>query len=182
MSRIGKKPIVIPKDVKIEFKDGSVCVGGPKGNLILHLSDRITVEIKDNQLFLKRISDIKLDKSLHGLYRALISNMIKGVIEGYVKELDIIGVGFRAQIQGNNLNMQLGFSHPVNFPIPEGIKIETPKPTQIIVRGIDKQKVGEVASEIRHVFPPEPYKGKGIRYSGEYVKKKVGKSQASTTK
>ena len=181
MSRIGKKPIVIPKDVKIEVNDRVVSVGGLKGNLILHLSDRITVEIKDSQLFLKRVSDTKPDKSLHGLYRALIFNMIKGVTEGYVKELEIIGVGFRAQIQGNNLNMQLGFSHPVNFPIPEGIKIETPKQTQIIVRGIDKEKVGEVASEIRAIFPPEPYKGKGIRYSGEYVKKKVGKAQAATT-
>jgi len=182
MSRIGKKPVVIPKDVKIEVKDRLVSVEGPKGNLILHLSDRITVEIKDNQLFLKRVSDTKFDKSLHGLYRALIFNMIKGVTEGYVKELEIIGVGFRAQVQGNNLNMQLGFSHPVNFPIPEGIKIETPKQTQIIVRGIDKEKVGEVASEIRAIYPPEPYKGKGIRYSGEYVKKKVGKAQAATTK
>lgn len=182
MSRIGKKPVVIPKDVKIEAKDGIVSVGGPKGHLTLHLSHRIAVEIKDNQLFLKRISDTKFDKSLHGLYRALIFNMIKGVTEGYVKELEIIGVGFRAQVQGNNLNMQLGFSHPVNFPIPEGIKIETPKQTQIIVRGIDKEKVGEVASEIRAIYPPEPYKGKGIRYSGEYVKKKVGKAQATTTK
>ena len=181
MSRIGKKPVVIPKDVKIEVKDGVVSVGGPKGNLTLHLSNRIIVEIKDNQLFLKRVSDTKFDKSLHGLYRALIFNMIKGVTEGYVKELEIIGVGFRAQVQGNNLNMQLGFSHPVNFSIPEGIKIETPKQTQIIVRGVDKEKVGEVASEIRAIYPPEPYKGKGIRYSGEYVKKKVGKAQAATT-
>jgi large subunit ribosomal protein L6 len=182
MSRIGKKPVVIPKDVKIEVKEGVVSVGGPKGHLTLHLPDRIAVEIKDNQLFLKRISDTKFDKSLHGLYRASIFNMIKGVTEAYVKELEIIGVGFRAQVQGNNLNMQLGFSHPVNFLIPEGIKIETPKQTQIIVRGIDKEKVGEVASEIRAIYPPEPYKGKGIRYSGEYVKKKVGKAQATTTK
>ncbi|MDP3732635.1 MAG: 50S ribosomal protein L6 [Candidatus Omnitrophota bacterium] len=183
MSRIGKKPVVIPKDVKIEIKDGGVVsVVGPKGNLILHLSGRITVETNNNELILKRVSDTKLDKSLHGLYRSLIFNMIKGVTEGYVKELEIIGVGFRAQVQGNNLNMQLGFSHPVNFSIPEGIKIETPKQTQIIVRGIDKEKVGEVASEIRAIYPPEPYKGKGVRYSGEYVKKKVGKSQATATK
>ena len=182
MSRIGKKPVVIPKDVKIEVKDRVISAGGIKGNLTLRLSDRITVEIKDNQLFLKRVSDTKLDKSLHGLYRALILNMIKGVTEGYVKELEIIGVGFRAQIQGNNLNMQLGFSHPVNFPIPEGIKIETPKQTQIIIRGIDKEKVGKIASEIRAIYPPEPYKGKGIRYSGEYIKKKVGKAQAAASK
>lgn len=182
MSRIGKKPIVIPKDVKIEIKDGVVSVSGPKGNLKQSLSSRISVQIKDNQLFLSRATDIKIDKSLHGLYRALISNMIKGVTEGYVKELEIIGVGFKAQIQGNNLNMQLGFSHPVNFPIPEGIKIETPKQTQIVIRGIDKEKVGEIAHEIRAVYPPEPYKGKGIRFVGEYVKKKVGKAQATATK
>lgn len=182
MSRIGKKPIVIPKDVKIEIKDGLVSVLGPKGNLKQCLSSRIGSEIKDNQLFLSRATDTKLDKSLHGLYRALISNMIKGVTEGYVKELEIIGVGFKAQIQGNNLNMQLGFSHPVNFPIPEGIKIETPKQTQIVIRGIDKEKVGEIAHEIRAVYPPEPYKGKGIRFVGEYVKKKVGKAQATATK
>jgi len=108
--------------------------------------------------------------------------MIRGVTDGYVKELEIIGVGFKARVEGNNLNMQLGFSHPVNFPIPQGIKIETPKQTQIVVRGIDKEKVGEVAAEIRTIYPPEPYKGKGIRFVGEYVKKKVGKAQATTTK
>ena len=128
------------------------------------------------------MSDTKLDESLHGLYRALIFNMIRGVTDGYVKELEIIGVGFKARVEGNNLNMQLGFSHPVNFPIPQGIKIETPKQTQIVVRGIDKEKVGEVAAEIRTIYPPEPYKGKGIRFVGEYVKKKVGKAQATTTK
>ncbi len=182
MSRIGKKPLVIPKEVKIEVNDGVVSVTGPKGNLKYSLSSRITAEIKDGQIFLKRATDSKPDKSLHGLSRALISNMIKGVVEGYVKELEIIGVGFKAQAAGNKLTMQLGFSHPVNFPIPEGIKIETPKPTQIIIRGIDKEKVGEVASEIRAVYPPEPYKGKGVRYSGEYVKKKVGKAQATASK
>jgi len=182
MSRIGKKLVAIPKDVKAEVNGRVVSVTGPKGNLTLLLSVRINVEIKDNQLFLKRVADTKLDKSLHGLYRALIFNMIKGVTEGYVKQLEIIGVGFRAQVQGNNLNLQLGFSHPVNFLIPEGIKIETPKQTQIVISGIDKEKVGKIASEIRAVFPPEPYKGKGIRYSGEYVKKNVGKSQAAATK
>lgn len=180
MSRIGIKPLAIPGDVKIEVKDGNISVEGPKGKLARLLSDRINLETKDNQLFLKRISDAKPDKALHGLYRALISNMIKGVTEGYVKELEIIGVGFRAQAQGSNLNMQLGFSHPVNFPIPEGIKIETPKQTQIVIRGIDKELVGKVASEIRAIYPPEPYKGKGIRYAGEYIKKKVGKAQAVT--
>lgn len=180
MSRIGKKAIAIPRDVKVEVKAEGVYIEGPKGSLSHSLSNRINLEINNGQILLKRITDTKSDRALHGLYRALISNMIKGVSEGYVKELEIIGVGFRAQIQGNNLNMQLGFSHPVNFPIPEGIKIETPKQTQIVVRGIDKQKVGKVASEIRAICPPEPYKGKGIRYVGEYVKKKIGKAQAAT--
>lgn len=180
MSRIGKKPIVIPKDVKVETREGVIYVEGAKGKLQQALSGGISVEIKDGNIVLNRATDIKLDKSLHGLYRALIVNMIKGVTQGYTKELEIIGVGFKAQIQGNNLNMQLGFSHPVIFPIPAGIKIEAPKLTQIVIRGIDKEKVGEVAAEIRAVYPPEPYKGKGIRYAGEYVKKKVGKAQATT--
>lgn len=180
MSRIGKKPVVIPSGVKIEVKDNSVCIEGPKGKLSRILHNRISLEIKDTQLLVKRVANTKLDKSLHGLFRALIVNMIKGVTEGYQKELEIIGVGFKASVQGNTLNMQLGFSHPVNVTIPEGIIIETPKPTQIVVRGIDKEKVGEVSTEIRAIFPPEPYKGKGIRFAGEYVKKKVGKSQATT--
>ena len=180
MSRIGKKPIVIPSGVKIEVKDNSIYVEGPKGKLSRTLHNRISLEIKDTQVLVKRVTNTKLDKSLHGLFRALIANMFKGVTEGYQKELEIIGVGFKAAVQGNTLNMQLGFSHPVNFSIPEGIKIETPKPTQIVVSGIDKEKVGEVSTEIRAIFPPEPYKGKGIRFAGEYVKKKVGKSQATT--
>lgn len=180
MSRIGKKPVLIPKDVTVEVKDGYVYVYGPKGKLNRQYSGRINIEIKDNQVHLKRLADIKTDRALHGLYRSLIVNMIKGVTEGYVKEMEIIGVGFKAGIQGDSLNMQLGFSHPVNFKIPEGIKIETPKPTQLIIRGIDKEKVGEIAAEIRAIYPPEPYKGKGIRFAGEYVKKKIGKAQATT--
>ena len=180
MSRIGKKPIIIPKGVLVEVKDRVVYIEGAKGKLNYTLPYQISLENKDNLLLVKRVGDSKSDKSLHGLSRALIVNMIKGVTEGYVKELEIIGVGFKASVQGNNLNMQLGFSHPVNLPIPEGIKIETPKPTQIVVRGIDKQKVGQVSTEIRSIFPPEPYKGKGIRFQGEYIKKKVGKAQATT--
>lgn len=180
MSRIGKKPIPIPNGVKVEIKDGSIFVEGPKGKLSRCFSERIDLKIHQNHLFVKRAGDTKLDKSLHGLYRALIFNMIKGVTEGFLKELEIVGVGFKAQVLGNNLNMQLGFSHPINFPIPEGIKIETPKPTKIIVMGIDKEKVGEVTARIRAIYPPEPYKGKGIRYVGEYIKKKVGKAQATT--
>jgi len=180
MSRIGKKPLSIPKDTKIEVKDGLVEVQGPKGKLQFPLSSRLGVEIKDSQLSVTRKVDTKMDRSMHGMTRAIIANMIKGVNEGYAKELEIIGVGFRANIQANTLNLQLGFSHPVNFAIPEGIKIESPKQTQIIIRGIDKELVGEVAAEIRSIFPPEPYKGKGIRYSGEKVKKKIGKAQATT--
>ncbi len=180
MSRIGKKPVAVPSGVKIEVRDKAIYVEGPKGKLSRNIVGTISLEIKEGQVFVNRASDTKLDKSLHGLYRALISNMIKGVTDGYSRELEIIGVGFKAQVQGDKLNMQLGFSHPVNFPIPEGIKIETPKPLRIVVMGIDKEKVGEIAAEIRAVYPPEPYKGKGIRYAGEYLKKKVGKAQATT--
>lgn len=180
MSRIGKKPLTIPKDVKVEVKDRVVYVEGPKGKLSRPFSDRIKVEVKDAALTVTRAGDTKTDKALHGLYRALIANMIKGVTEGYSRELEIIGVGFKAAVQGNVLNLNLSYSHPVNFPIPEGIKIETPKPTQIVVRGIDKELVGRISTEIRQVYPPEPYKGKGIRFVGEYVKRKVGKAQATT--
>lgn len=180
MSRIGKKLIAVPKEVKVEVRDNAVLVEGVKGKLSLPLSPRINLEIKDGQILVKRVADTKMDKSLHGLFRALIVNMIKGVTEGYAKELEIIGVGFKAAVQGNNLNMSLGFSHPVDFPIPAGIKIETPKLTQIVIKGIDKALVGKVATEIRAIYPPEPYKGKGIRFVGEYVKKKVGKAQATS--
>jgi large subunit ribosomal protein L6 len=179
MSRIGKKLVVIPKDVKIEVQDGMVCVEGPKGKLTRKLSDRISIEINDGQLLVKRVANTKIDKSLHGLFRALIVNMIVGVTQGYLKELEIQGVGFKAAVAGDKLNMALGFSHPVNYVIPVGIKIETPKPTQLIIKGIDKELIGEVATEIRAFYPPEPYKGKGIRFVGEHVKKKVGKAQAT---
>ncbi|MDD5252658.1 MAG: 50S ribosomal protein L6 [Candidatus Omnitrophica bacterium] len=179
MSRIGKKLVAIPKEVKIEVKDGVVFVEGPKGKISRKLSDRISIEIKDNQLFVKRVSDTKVDKSMHGLFRALIVNMVKGVTEGYVKELEIQGVGFKAAVAGDKLNMALGFSHPVNISIPSGVKIETPKPTQVILKSVDKELIGKMAAEIRSIYPPEPYKGKGIRYLGEHVKKKVGKAQAT---
>jgi len=179
MSRIGKKIITIPKDVKIEVKDGAVCVEGPKGKLARKLADRISVEIKDTTLLVKRAGDTKIDKSLHGLFRALIVNMIVGVTQGYLKELEIQGVGFKAAVTGDKLNLALGFSHPVNYVIPAGIKVETPKPTSLVIRGIDKELIGEVATEIRAFYPPEPYKGKGIRFVGEHVKKKIGKAQAT---
>ncbi|MBU4252454.1 MAG: 50S ribosomal protein L6 [Candidatus Omnitrophica bacterium] len=179
MSRLGNKTVAIPKDVKIEVMDGAVCVEGPKGKLARKLSGGISVEINAGILLVKRATDTKIDKSLHGLFRALIVNMIVGVTQGYLKELEIQGVGFKAAVAGDKLNMALGFSHPVNYVIPAGIKIETPKPTQIVIKGIDKELIGKVASEIRAFYPPEPYKGKGIRYVGEHVKKKVGKAQAT---
>jgi len=179
MSRIGKKLVAIPKDVKIEVKDGMVCVEGPKGKLTRKLVDRISIEINDRQLLVKRAADTKIDRSLHGLYRALIVNMIVGVTQGYLKELEIQGVGFKAAVTADKLNLALGFSHPVNYVIPEGIKIETPKPTQLIIKGINKELIGKVATEIRAFYPPEPYKGKGIRFVGEHVKKKIGKAQAT---
>ncbi|MBU0504287.1 MAG: 50S ribosomal protein L6 [Candidatus Omnitrophota bacterium] len=179
MSRIGRKPVNLPKDAKVEIKGSFISVEGPKGKLARTFSDRIGMEVKDNQIFVTRAGDTKLDKGQQGLVRALVGNMLKGVTEGYVKELEINGVGFKALVQGNILTMNLGFSHPVIFNVPEGIKIEVPKPTQIVIRGIDKEKVGELAAEIRSVYPPEPYKGKGVRYLGEYVKKKVGKAQAT---
>jgi large subunit ribosomal protein L6 len=179
MSRIGKKPVVIPKDVKIEAKEGIVYVEGPQGKLSRKLTPSISVEIKDGMLTVKRSADTKIDKSLHGLFRALIVNMIVGVTQGYLKELEIQGVGFKAQVSGDKLNLSLGFSHPVNYTIPAGIKVETPKPTSLVIKGIDKELIGEVATEIRAFYPPEPYKGKGIRFVGEKVKKKVGKAQAT---
>lgn len=178
MSRIGKRPIQIPKGVKVQKKDNAVYVEGPKGKLDYSLPVGIDVVIKDNLLSVSRSSDTKQQKSLHGLTRALINNMIKGVTEGFIKQLEIIGVGFKAQVSGKKLVLNLGFSHPVEHPIPERITIETPKPTQIIVKGIDKQEVGETAAEIRDYYKPEPYKGKGIRYVGEYVRKKAGKTVA----
>ena len=180
MSRIGKKPIAIPSGVKVEVKEGVIFVEGSKGKLNRALSDRITVEMKEGQVFVNRVADSKMDRAFHGLYRALINNMIKGVNEGYVKELEIIGVGFKAAVQGNTLVLNLGFSHPVNFSIPEGIKIEAPKPTQLVIKSIDKELIGKIATEIRAIYPPEPYKGKGVRFVGEHVKKKVGKAQATT--
>lgn len=179
MSRLGKKPIIIPKEVKLEVKDCVVSVEGPKGKLSRALSHRINVEVNNGQALLKRVADSKLDRSLHGLSRALIVNMIKGVTDGYVKELEIIGVGYKAQVQGSKLSLQVGFSHPVIFNAPEGIKIEVPKPTQIVITGIDKEKIGQIATEIRAACPPEPYKGKGVRFVGEIIKKKVGKAQAT---
>ena len=178
MSRVGKRPIEIPKGAKVALDKKKISIEGPLGKLSFNIHFRITVEVKDNNIIVTRPSDSKVDRALHGTTRAIINNMIKGVTEGYSKQLEIQGVGYRAQIAGKNLNMNLGFSHQVEYPMPEGITIETPKPNIILVKGVDKAKVGEVAAEIRDFYRPEPYKGKGIRYTGEYVRRKVGKKVA----
>ncbi len=175
MSRIGKKPIIVPDEVKVEISKEFISATGPKGKSQLKIPAVISAALDSNKLVFSRTDNSKPSKSLHGLIRSLTYNMIEGVKKGYVKELEIVGVGFRAQIQGKILVMLLGFSHPVNFPIPDDVKIQTPKQTQIVIEGIDKFRVGQVAAQIRDIFPPEPYKGKGIRYVGEYVRRKVGK-------
>jgi large subunit ribosomal protein L6 len=178
MSLIGKKLIQIPDKVKVKIESGKVFVEGPKGKLEWALPEGIEAVIDNTTLAVKTVREDKRSSSLHGLGRAYINNMIKGVSEGYAKALEIVGVGYRAQAEGKKLTMQLGFTHPVIFPVPEGITIKTPKPNQIFVEGIDKALVGEVSAEIRAFFEPEPYKGKGIRYAGEFVRKKAGKAVA----
>ncbi len=176
MSRVGKKPVDIPSGVKIEVKGNIISVSGPKGVLQYKFPDNVGISVKEKTVVVERKGSAKQDMALHGLTRAIIANLIKGVTEGYTKALEIKGVGFKAQVQGKTLQMTLGFSHPVRYEIPEGITVATPKPTQITVSGIDKVKVGEVAAEIRGFFKPEPYTGKGIRYVGEYVRHKAGKT------
>jgi large subunit ribosomal protein L6 len=175
MSRIGRKPISVPEGVTVSLAPGRVTVNGPKGELAQELSSRMEVAEEEGTLTVRRPTDRGPDRALHGLTRSLIANMVVGVTDGYEKQLEIQGVGYRAKLQGKALELSVGFSHPVSIPAPDGIEFEVPQPTQVIVRGIDKQLVGEVASRIRRVRPPEPYKGKGIRYAGEHVRRKVGK-------
>jgi large subunit ribosomal protein L6 len=175
MSRIGKLPITIPDGVEVEIGDGVVRVKGPKGELSQAVSRDLTFEREDSTLVVKRPTDRGEHRALHGLTRSLVFNMVQGVTEGFEKRLEIQGVGYRAQQRGDALELALGFSHPVKVDAPAGIEFEVPQPTQIIVRGIDKQAVGEIAARIRKLRPPEPYKGKGVRYVGEYVARKVGK-------
>ena len=176
MSRIGLKPIEIPAGVEIKFENGLVEVKGPKGNLSQEVGSGFEVNIEDGQVVVVRPSESKQHKSLHGLYRTLISNMVIGVTEGYKKQLEIVGTGYRAQKQGDKLNLSLGHSHPVILTDPEGITTEVPSERVIIVSGIDKQKVGDYTAKIRGFRPPEPYKGKGVKYSDEYIRRKVGKT------
>ena len=176
MSRIGKMPVVIPAGVDVTVADGTVTVKGPKGTLTRTVHSNITVEKKDNEIIVTRPDDSNFNHSLHGLTRTLIANMVEGVTNGYKKELEVNGVGYRAAKQGKDLVMNLGYSHPVVVSETDGITIEVPDPLKIVINGIDKQRVGQFAAEVREKRPPEPYKGKGIRYTGEFVRHKEGKA------
>jgi large subunit ribosomal protein L6 len=176
MSRIGKQPIAIPDGVDVSIEGRAVTVTGPRGTLQQEVSARMRVLLDDGTLRVERPSDDRMDRSLHGLTRTLIANMVEGVTRGFEKRLEIQGVGYRAALAGSDLELQVGFSHPVTVRPPEGIEFEVPASNRIVVRGNDKQMVGEVAANIRKVRKPEPYKGKGIRYEGEYVRKKAGKA------
>jgi large subunit ribosomal protein L6 len=177
MSRIGKKSIEIPDKVKMAVsEDGAIQVEGPKGKLEWVLPRQIKIRIDGRQAVLNRDAETRSVRALHGLSRSLINNMVVGVSKGFQRALEIHGVGFRAQVQGKNLNLSIGFSHPVLFPIPYGIKITVQESTKILIEGIDKQVVGQVAADIRSYYPPEPYKGKGIRYAGEQILRKEGKT------
>jgi large subunit ribosomal protein L6 len=175
MSRIGRKPIDVPAGVIVSVDPGRVTVSGPKGELRQQVPQRMQITQEDGQVTVARPTERGEDRALHGLTRTLIANMVEGVTNGFEKRLEIQGVGYRAALSGANLELQVGYSHPVRIIPREGISFEVPVPTQIVVRGIDKQIVGQTAAEIRKVRPPEPYKGKGIRYEGEYVRRKVGK-------
>ena len=176
MSRIGKIPLSIPKGVKVAQKEGLINLEGPKGKLSFSIPSGITVEIKEEKIIVSRVSDKKQDRANQGTVRAILNNILVGVTHGHKKNLEIQGVGFRAQVQGQKLTLNLGFSHPIDFSIPDGVKVKAPKPTDIEIEGVDNALVGEVAANIRRLKPPEPYKGKGIRYLGEFVRKKQGKS------
>jgi large subunit ribosomal protein L6 len=176
MSRVGSTPITVPSGVEVTVTDGVVEVNGPKGDLSQTIDPRITISVDDGVVTLTRSDEERQSRALHGLSRALINNMVIGVTEGYAKELQAVGVGYRAVLRGSTLELQVGFSHPVTIEAPDGIEFEVPEPTRIFVRGIDKQLVGQVAADIRAVRPPEPYKGKGIRYVDEYVRRKAGKA------
>jgi len=177
MSRIGKNPIALPGGVDVTVADRTITVKGPKGTLSRELPGVITVRQEDGSLLVERPDDERQNRAQHGLTRTLVANMVQGVTEGFTKELEIIGVGYRAAAQGpGGLELALGFSHPVRVRAPEGIEFETPQPTRIVVKGIDKEQVGQVAADIRKIRKPEPYKGKGVRYLGEHVQRKAGKT------
>ena len=176
MSRIGQNPVLIPEGVEVSIKDSVVKVSGPNGSLEFNFRKEMLISQNDGLIIVKRGSDNREQKSLHGTTRQMINNMVIGVSEGFSKELEIIGVGYQAQVQGSRLQLQLGFSHDIHFDMPNGIKVTATNRTEVKVEGIDKQLVGAVAAKIRSFRPPEPYKGKGIRYRGEYVRSKQGKT------
>jgi large subunit ribosomal protein L6 len=180
MSRVGKNPIPVPAGVTIDLKGSHIKVKGPKGELERTLHADMSVEVSPEEIVVKRPTESKQHKSLHGLTRSLVANMVEGVSNGFMKNLEIEGVEYRAELKGKTLVMALGYSHPVRYEPAEGVEIEVPDPKKIAVKGIDKQKVGQAAAEIRGFRPPEPYKGKGIRYAGEQVRRKAGKAAVGT--
>jgi large subunit ribosomal protein L6 len=176
MSRIGKQPVAIPPKVKVEISGRKILVEGPKGKLDWELPARTSLKVQDGKILVSRDGDDAQAKALHGLSRALVNNMVKGVTEGFVKKLEIQGVGFKAAVQGRVVNLSLGYSHPLNYAIPDQVKVTVEENTKLTIEGPDKRAVGQVASEIRSFYPPEPYKGKGVRYAGEHVVRKEGKT------
>ena len=176
MSRIGKQVIALPEKVAVQVSDGEVSVDGPKGKLQWALPEGISLENEDGSVSIKRSNESRRTRAMHGTARSLVANMVEGVSTGFVRRLEIHGVGFRAAVKGNVLDLSLGFSHPVEHPIPEGIEVKVEENTKIVVEGIDKHAVGQFASDVRAYYPPEPYKGKGVRYEGEYVRRKAGKA------
>ena len=178
MSRIGRLPIPIPDAVKVDIKDRTVTVQGPKGSLSFTAHPAMQVEVKDRQVLCGRPTDEKFHKALHGLTRSLIANMVAGVVKGFERKLELVGVGYRASSMGPNLNLSLGYSHPIIYPVPPSIRVDVKDQTQITVSGIDKQLVGAVAAKIRSFRPPEPYKGKGVKYAEERIRRKAGKTGA----
>jgi large subunit ribosomal protein L6 len=179
MSRIGKKLIPVPDKAKIAISGQSVKIEGPKGKLEFDVHPAISVAIEDKNIVVKRSSENRLDKSLHGMTRSILNNLVVGSVDGFQKRLEIHGVGFKAAVQGKNLNLSLGYSHPLLYPIPSDIKITVEEATKILIEGADKHKVGQVAADIRAYYPPEPYKGKGVRFTGENIRRKEGKTAQS---
>jgi large subunit ribosomal protein L6 len=175
MSRIGRQPIELPSGVNVSLSPGRVMVNGPLGELTQQVPARMKIEQSDGSIVVTRPTERGEDRALHGLTRSLIANMVEGVTKGFEKRLELQGVGYRASLQGTDLRLDVGYSHPVVMKPPQGVTFEVPAPTQVVVKGVDKQQVGQTAAEVRRVRPPEPYKGKGIRYEGEYVRRKVGK-------
>jgi large subunit ribosomal protein L6 len=176
MSRVGKQPISVPSGVDITIEGQLVSVKGPKGTLARTFPEEVTFALEDGEVRVERPADDRRSRAMHGLSRALLANMVTGVSEGYRRELQLVGVGYRAALRGQDLELQVGFSHPVSVAPPEGVSFEVPEPTKVVVSGIDKERVGQASADIRKIRPPEPYKGKGIRYVDEYVRRKAGKA------